>query len=275
MALQDKKNKTIFTKTGEGNDKVEPAKITELETKFTNGDHIQDRGSFAQLGIVYLQLQNVSEELDELRRHLTEDFSGGTGGQGPKGDKGDKGDTGDAGANGSNGVDGVDGTNGTNGATGLRGPTGSRGPIGNTGARGADGADGAAGGVYGDKIKILPTAFMGNDDASLERTVIEDDVRGKLAVRVASSSQEIFATVAIPEGKSVTGCRVYTNSKLTTYLNGIDLTTGVMSELASGFSNETINLKNSYSSTSTNYVAIKVMTTTTSQLIYGAVIIIA
>jgi len=239
MALDTKKNKTIFTKTGDGKDKVEPAKITELETKFTNGEHIQDRGSFAQLGIVYLQLQNVSEEIDEIRRHITEDISGGTGSQGPKGDKGD---------------------------------TGSRGPTGNTGARGADGA---AGGVYGDKIKILPTQFMGNDDVNYERTTIEDDVRGKLAVRVASSSQEIFATVAIPEGKSVTGYRVYTNSKLTTYLNGIDLTTGVMSELTSGFSNETINLKNSYSSTSTNYVAIKVMTTTTSQLIYGAVIIIA
>ncbi len=92
MALRDKKNKTIFTKTGEGNDKVDPAKITELETKFENAEHIQDRGSFAQLGIVYLQLQNISEELDELRRHLKEDISGGT--QGPKGDKGDKGDTG-------------------------------------------------------------------------------------------------------------------------------------------------------------------------------------
>ena len=47
-----------------------------------------------------------------------------------------------------------------------------------------------------------------------------------------------------------------------------------MSELASGFSNEIINIKNSYDSTSTNYVAIKVMTTTTSQLIYGATITI-
>lgn len=242
MALQDKKNKTIFTKTGDGNDKVEPAKITELETKFANGEHIQDRGSFAQLGIVYLQLQNVSEELDELRRHLTEDFTGGGGSQGPQGPQGPQGDKGDTG---------------------------------NTGARGADGSDGAAGGVYGNEIKILPTAFMGNDDASLERTVIEDDIRGKLAVRVASSSQEIFAAVAIPEGKSVTGYRVYTNSKLTTYINGVNLTTGVMSELASGFSNEIINLKNSYSSTSTNYVAIKVMTTTTSQLIYGATITIS
>ena len=101
MALQDKKNKTIFTKTGSGKDKVEPAKITELENKFTNGEHIQDRGSFAQLGIVYLQLQNISEEIDELRRHLKEDISGGT--QGPKGDKGDQGATGATGANGKKG----------------------------------------------------------------------------------------------------------------------------------------------------------------------------
>lgn len=101
MALANKKNKTIFTKTGDGKDKVEPAKITELETKFTNGEHIQDRGSFAQLGIVYLQLQNISEELDELRRYMTNDISSGT--QGPKGDKGDKGDQGLKGANGKKG----------------------------------------------------------------------------------------------------------------------------------------------------------------------------
>ena len=92
MALANKKNKTIFTKTGSGKDKVDDTKITELETKFAKGEHIQDRGSFAQLGIVYLQLQNISEEIDELRRHLKEDISGGS--QGPKGDKGDKGDTG-------------------------------------------------------------------------------------------------------------------------------------------------------------------------------------
>ena len=101
MALQDKKNKTIFTKTGDGNDKVEPAKITELETKFENAEHIQDSGSFAQLGIVYLQLQNVSEELDELRRYMTNDISSGT--EVPKGDKGDKGDTGSNGKKGDKG----------------------------------------------------------------------------------------------------------------------------------------------------------------------------
>ena len=101
MALANKKNKTIFTKTGDGKDKVDDTKITELETKFANGEHIQDRGSFAQLGIVYLQLQNISEEIDELRRYMTNDISSGT--QGPKGDKGDKGDTGANGKKGDKG----------------------------------------------------------------------------------------------------------------------------------------------------------------------------
>jgi len=101
MALANKKNKTIFTKTGDGKDKVDDTKITELETKFANGEHIQDRGSFAQLGIVYLQLQNISEEIDELRRYMTNDISSGT--QGPKGDKGDQGATGATGANGKKG----------------------------------------------------------------------------------------------------------------------------------------------------------------------------
>ena len=101
MALANKKNKTIFTKTGSGKDKVDDTKVTELETKFANGEHIQDRGSFAQLGIVYLQLQNISEELDELRRYMTNDISSGT--QGPKGDKGDQGATGATGANGKKG----------------------------------------------------------------------------------------------------------------------------------------------------------------------------
>ena len=243
MALADKKSNPIHDKGGDDKAKLKDEFDAGHLTKIaTNPD---EEPAFA--GVIY-QIGLVQEDIDELRRHVVADVVGS---QGPKGD------TGDAGA---------DGSNGSNGSTGSRGPTGS------TGARGADGA---AGGVYGNTIKILPTDFMGNDDASLERTVIEDDVRGKLGVRVASSSQEIFAAVTIPEGRRVTGYGVYANSKVTTYLNGIDLTTGVMSELASGFSNGIINPKDPYDSTSTNYVAIKVITTTTSQLIYGAVILIS
>ena len=243
MALQPKKGGTIHNKTG--NEKKA------LKDKYDAGDHIVLENYPAEAAVLY-QMQQMSEDIDELRRYLTSEV--GDGAQGPQGPAGAKGDT------------GADGSNGSNGSTGSRGPTGS------TGARGAAGP---AGGVYGNIIKILPTEFMGNDDVSYERTVIEDDVRGKLGVRVASSSQEIFASTTIPEGKKVTGYAVYSSSSVSTYLNGIVLSTGVSSEIGNGNSGSVINLKTAYNSAETNYVAIKVMTTSTSQVIYGALIIIA
>ena len=97
MALANKKNKTIFTKVGTGNDKIESDKLTELESKFNAGEHVKDRGSFAQLGVVYLLLQDISEELDEIRRYLTNEIVNGT--------------------NGTNGSDGQDGSDGVDGTT--------------------------------------------------------------------------------------------------------------------------------------------------------------
>ena len=240
MALGNKKGGTIHNKTGDAKNR--------LKAKYDAGDHTVLENYPAEAAVLY-QMQQMSEDIDELRRYLTAEV--GDGAQGPQGPAGAKGDT---------------GANGSNGSTGSRGPTG------NTGARGADGA---AGGVYGNIIKILPTQFMGNDDANLERTVIEDDIRNKMGVRVASSSQEIFASVTIPEGKKVTGYAVYSSSTVSTFLNGVIVTTGVSSSIGSGNSGAVINLKTAYNSAETNYVAIKVMTTSTGQVIYGATIIIA
>lgn len=240
MALASKKSNPIHNK--DGSDKVK------LKDEFDAG-HIGKIATApdeepAIAGVIY-QIGLVQEDVDELRRHVVSDVVGS---------RGPKGDTGNTGANGSNG------SNGSNG---------------NTGSTGAAGAAGPAGGVYGNTIKILPTQFMGNDDASLERTVIEDDIRNKIGVRVVSSAQEIFASVAIPEGKKVTGYAVYSSSTVLTFLNGVIATTGVLSEIGSGNSGAVINLRTAYNSAATNYVAIKVITTTTSQIIYGAVINIA
>ena len=225
MALGNKKGGRIHNKTGDAKNR--------LKAKYDAGDHTVLENYPAEAAVLY-QLQQMSEDIDELRRYLTSEV--GDGAQGPQGP---------AGANGSNG---------------------------NTGARGADGP---AGGVYGNIIKILPTQFMGNDDVSYERTVIEDDIRGKLGVRVTHSSQEIFAAVSIPEGKKVTGYAVYASSRVSTYLNGVVNTTGVSSEIGSGDSGSVIDLRTDYNSAQTNYVAIKVITTSTGQVIYGATIVIA
>ena len=240
MALASKKSNPIHNK--DGSDKVK------LKDEFDAG-HIGKIATApdeepAIAGVIY-QIGLVQEDVDELRRHVVSDVVGS---------RGPKGDTGNTGANGSNG------SNGSNG---------------NTGSTGAAGAAGPAGGVYGNTIKILPTQFMGNDDASLERTVIEDDIRNKIGVRVVSSAQEIFASVAIPEGKKVTGYAVYSSSTVLTFLNGVIATTGVLSVIGNGNSGAVINLRTAYNSAATNYVALKVITTSTSQVIYGAIINIA
>tara|TARA_R110002167_G_scaffold158730_2_gene354004 strand:- start:2318 stop:2974 length:657 start_codon:yes stop_codon:yes gene_type:complete len=216
MALRSKKGGTIHDKTGDEKNR--------LKAKYDAGDHTALENFPAEAAVLY-QMQQMSEDIDELRRYLTEEVGNG--------------------ADGSNGSDG------------------------------SDGSDGADSGTYDNTLKILPTQFMGNDDASLERTVIEDDIRNKLGVRVASSSQEIFANVSIPKNKKVTNYRVYSSASVATSLFGGTYTTGAITTLASGNSGATIDVRNNYNSTETNYVALKITTTSTNQIIYGATLTLA
>ena len=236
---------------------TDSTKLAKISQSFDDGKHLSLDVYESEAALLY-QVQELTDEVKEIHRYLGSEV-----GDGAKGDAGNTGPQGPQGPAGPAGADGSNGSNGSNGNTGARG------------AAGADGAAGPAGGVYGNIIKILPTQFMGNDDVSYERTVIEDDTRGKLGVRVVNSAQEIFASTTIPEGKKVTGYAVYASSTVSTYLNGVVLTSGALSELASGNSGAVIDLRTDYNSAETNYVAVKVMTTSTSQVIYGAVIVIA
>ena len=222
MALGSKKGGRIHNKTGDQKNR--------LKAKYDAGDHTILENYPAEAAVLY-QMQQMSEDIDELRRYLTSEVGNG--------------------ADGSNGSDGSDGSDG------------------------ADGSDGTDSGTYDNTLKILPTQFMGNDDASLERTVIEDDIRDKLGVRVASSSQEIFANVSIPKNKKVTNYRVYSSASVATSLFGGTYTTGAITTLASGNSGATIDVRNNYNSTETNYVALKITTTATNQIIYGATLTLA
>ena len=92
---------------------------------------------------------------------------------------------------------------------------------------------------------------------------------------MASSSQEIFANVSIPKNKKVTNYRVYSSAPVATSLFGGTYTTGAITTLASGNSGATIDVRNNYNSTETNYVALKITTTATNQIIYGATLTLA
>tara|TARA_R110000751_G_scaffold68486_4_gene139468 strand:- start:17726 stop:18166 length:441 start_codon:yes stop_codon:yes gene_type:complete len=117
MALQPKKGGTIHSKTGDAKNA--------LKDRYDAGDHTVLENYPAEAAVLY-QMQQMSEDIDELRRYLAAEV--GDGAQGPQGPAGAKGDTGDAGADGSNG------SNGSNGSTGSRGPTGNTGAAGTTNA---------------------------------------------------------------------------------------------------------------------------------------------
>lgn len=135
MALGNKKSRDIFNKkTGSDSDNksISSLKETEIKTKFDNGEHIEDTGMFETLAPALYAIQQLTEDIEELRRYITAEIGDGakgdTGSQGPKGDKGDKGDTGVKGDTGATGAAGADGTTPT--MTSLSGsslPTSSKG----------------------------------------------------------------------------------------------------------------------------------------------------
>ena len=128
MALADRKSSDVFNKnTGGSKDakSIDTEKETEIRDAFNNGDHIADTGKLENLAPVLYAIQQLTEDIEELRRYITAEV--GDGAQGPQGPAGPKGDTGDTGAAGRDGAPGSDGA---------------QGPAGADGADGSDGADG-------------------------------------------------------------------------------------------------------------------------------------
>jgi hypothetical protein len=111
MALGDRKSSDIFNKnTGGSKDakSIDTSKETEIKNKFDRGEHIEDAGMFENLAPVLYAIQQLTEDIEELRRYITAEV--GDGAQGPQGPAGPKGDKGDIGATGAAGARGADGT---------------------------------------------------------------------------------------------------------------------------------------------------------------------
>jgi hypothetical protein len=68
MALADKKHSRIYSTTGSDSDKVDSTKLNRMQAKFSNNEYLEDEDAFETLGCVLYQMQQMSEELDELRR---------------------------------------------------------------------------------------------------------------------------------------------------------------------------------------------------------------
>jgi len=112
MALADKEYERMFSTTGSDADKIDNDKFTRIKAKFDSNEYLEDEDNFETLAPVLYQIQKMQDELDELRRHLTNDVGDGA-----------KGDTGATGARGATGATGAAGAKGDKGATGPAGTT--------------------------------------------------------------------------------------------------------------------------------------------------------
>ena len=78
MALADRKSEDVFnTRTGVSKDSksIEETDKTRIKTAFDNGDHINDLGMFENLAPALHAIQQLSEDIEELRRYVTAEIT--------------------------------------------------------------------------------------------------------------------------------------------------------------------------------------------------------
>ena len=123
-------------------------------------------------------------------------------------------------------------------------------------------------------IKLLPKDFMQNEDGGVNKSVQYDDT-GTIGVRASSADGELYAFVNIPTGKTATNVTIFGNDTSNTVevfeadVNASGLTDktpggGCVVGSACDFTDVTAD--------ATNYLAIRVTVTATSDIVYGGLV---
>ena len=123
-------------------------------------------------------------------------------------------------------------------------------------------------------IKLLPKDFMQNEDGGVNKSVQYDDT-GTIGVRASSADGELYAFVNIPTGKTATNVTIFgndTNNTVEVFEANVN---------ASGLTDKTPGGGCTVGSAcdftdvaadSTNYLAIRVTVTATSDIVYGGLV---
>tara|TARA_R100000808_G_scaffold15763_1_gene36093 strand:- start:94 stop:3087 length:2994 start_codon:yes stop_codon:yes gene_type:complete len=139
--------------------------------------------------------------------------------------------------------------------------------------RGTIGGDTIITGVDTDYIKLIPRDFISNDDVANKEWAFDDT--GTTGVRIFNASTELWAFVPIPYGKKATHVAVWGNNTKDVEAYELDVNaSGIGTALGSGTVGTEFSITN-LSSDATNYLGVKVITTGTSNRIYGGKITLA
>ena len=126
---------------------------------------------------------------------------------------------------------------------------------------------------FGTKIKILPSDFLPNEDGGTSKGMFMDDT-APTGLKPGIAQMELVAFASIPEGMDATHVDVYGAQDLAIEVFEMNINASGLTSKGSGNANTTLDITD-FSATATNYLAIIVTTTATSDRVWGADVTIA
>ena len=126
------------------------------------------------------------------------------------------------------------------------------------------------------RIKIFPHQFVEHEGtAGRQHALVEDDVSGKLGVRVSNTSAVLFTWVAIPTGYTATVVRCYadTGANLAVQCYSTDIDDGDITDIGNGDASAEVNITD-VASTTTNSIIVMLTFANTTTEFYGGYITI-
>ena len=122
-----------------------------------------------------------------------------------------------------------------------------------------------------DTIKILPSDFMGNEDAA--GAAIHFDDTGTFGVAPGDADTEIYAFVPIPFGKKATHVNVYGDHTRGLTIFESNVNSATHTSKGTGNTGTEVDITD-VSHSATNYLTIRVNTNATTNITYGGTVTI-
>ena len=124
------------------------------------------------------------------------------------------------------------------------------------------------------RIKFFPHQFVEHESANARNfALVEDDVAGKLGVRVSNTSAIMFSWIAIPTGYTANAVRCYadTGSNLDVQCYSTDIDDGDITDIGNGDASAELDITD-VASTTTNSIIVMLTFANTTTEFYGGYI---
>ena len=137
-------------------------------------------------------------------------------------------------------------------------------------------ASGVTPSVYGSIIKLLPSDFVANIDGGNTKLGVgyTDAAGSAYGMKVGSANAELFAFVSIPEGMKATHVDVFDKDDRALEVFEVQINATSLTSKGSGNCNTTLDITD-VNATATNFLAIKITTTATTDKVFGGQVTIA